>query len=107
MTTTAHRRTCRLIPPHTGLGPGFSVPQLVISNGIERRYFVTKINADSYALTRCQLPHKDPEEIVSYVVSFWSGSKRPFCDCADAQYRPTRPCKHISALAALRARGLI
>lgn len=109
--TCSHRRTCRLIPPNTGTGPeNFSVPQLVIENGTARRYFVSRVEhttqGDAYTLTRRCEAGDDPEEIVSYVVWF-SGSGKTMCDCADAFYRPYRKCKHVAALAALRARGLI
>ena|SRR5690242_17025884 len=102
---TTHQRTCRLIPAQSSKG----VPQLVISNGVTRTYFVRKETldrGDAYTLWRSD--ETDPAEEVRYVVWFWRSSSKTMCDCPDAQYRgQNRPCKHVAALTALRARGLI
>jgi hypothetical protein len=46
--------------------------------------------------------------ILTYAVWFSRSSNKTMCECLDGFYRGhIRPCKHVAALQALRARGMI
>lgn len=94
-------RTCRLMA-------GKHQTTLRLANERVTHYYLMRKQegkaGDSYTLTRPD----DSGGAITYVVWFFRHGGKPWCDCPDATYRGARrPCKHVAALQALRARGLV
>jgi len=98
-------RSCRLTPVSSG-------PPLLrlATERLTSYYLVEKTEGKqgvSYKLTQMAFDAAGRSFPLSYVVHFWSNG-RGVCDCPDYTYRGSRRvCKHIGALEALRARGLL
>ena len=95
-------RTCRLMA-------GRHQTTLRLANERVTHYYLVRKSERregvSYRLTR---PDDDnPAATIAYTVHFWTNG-RGVCDCPDFQFRGNRRvCKHVAALEALRARGLV